>query len=79
MKLPSVKGIKWNYLALAFAVPVLCFLFLMLVAGYAPFGKYSMLYSDCYHQYFPFFKAFRNALRSGQSLLWSWDVGMGLD
>ena len=62
MKLPSVKGIKWNYLALAFAVPVLCFLFLMLVAGYAPFGKYSMLYSDCYHQYFPFFKAFRNAL-----------------
>ncbi len=79
MKLPSVKGIKWNYLALAFAVPVLCFLFLMLVAGYAPFGKYSMLYSDCYHQYFPFFKAFRNALRSGQSLLWNWDVGMGLD
>ena len=79
MKLPYVKGIKWNYLALAFAAPVVCFLFLMLIAGYAPFGKYSMLYSDCYHQYFPFFKAFRNALRSGQSLLWSWDVGMGLD
>ena len=79
MKLPPVKGIKWNYLALAFAAPVVCFLFLMLVAGYAPFGKYSMLYSDCYHQYFPFFKAFRNALRSGQSLLWNWDVGMGLD
>ena len=79
MKIPQVKGIKWNYLALAFAVPVVCFLFLMLVAGYAPFGKYSMLYSDCYHQYYPFFKAFRKALLSGDSLLWSWDVGMGMD
>ena len=33
MKLPSVKGIKWNYLALAFAAPMACFLILMLFAG----------------------------------------------
>ena len=79
MKLPKLKNGKWNYLALAFAVPVVCFLFLMLIAGYSPFGKYSMLYSDCYHQYYPFFKAFRKALLSGESLLWSWDVGMGMD
>ena len=79
MKLPQLKKIKWNYLALAFAVPMVCFLFLMLVAGYSPFGKYSMLYSDAYHQYYPFFKAFRKALLSGDSLLWNWDVGMGMD
>ena len=79
MKLPQLNRFKWNYLALAFAAPIVCFLFLMLVAGYSPFGKYSMLYSDAYHQYYPFFKAFRKALLSGDSLLWSWDVGMGMD
>jgi len=31
MKLPQLKKFKWNYLALAFAVPMVCFLFLMLV------------------------------------------------
>ena len=79
MKMPQLKCGKRIYLALAFAVPVVSFLFLMLVAGYSPFGKYSMLYSDMYHQYYPFFKAFRAALRSGDSLLYSWDVGMGMD
>ena len=79
MRMPQLKCGKRIYLALAFAVPVLSFLTLMLVAGYAPFGKYSMLYSDMYHQYYPFFKAFRAALRSGDSLLFSWDVGMGMD
>jgi len=38
-----------------------------------------MLYSDCYHQYYPFFLEYRRALRSGESLLFSWNVGMGLD
>ena len=38
-----------------------------------------MLYSDMYHQYYPFFVAFRKALLSGDSLLWSWSVGMGMD
>jgi len=79
MKLPPLNNRKWNYLALAFAVPVVCFLVLMICGGYSPFGKYSMLYSDMYHQYFPFFKAFRAALRSGDSLLYSWDVGIGMD
>ena len=42
-------------------------------------GTYSMLYSDMYHQYYPFFLAFRKALLSGESLLYSWNVGMGMD
>jgi uncharacterized membrane protein YfhO len=32
-----------------------------------------------YHQYFPFFKEFREALRSGDSLLCTWSVGGGMD
>ena len=45
------QKIKWNYLTLAFLVPFVGMLFVMIVSGYEPFGKYSMLYSDMYHQY----------------------------
>ena len=79
MKLSGLKPQKWNNLALSFAFPVLGVVFVMLFSQYTPFGKYSMLYSDMYHQYYPFFKAFRAAILSGDSLLYSWDVGMGMD
>jgi len=80
MKLPEMKNRKWNYLALAFAIPTLCMLGVMLAGQYEPFGNgRSMLYSDMYHQYYPFFVDFRRALRAGDGLLYSWSVGMGLD
>ena len=72
-------NLKWNPLALAFAFPCAGMLFVMLISQYEPFGKYSMLYSDMFHQYYPFFVAFRDALRSGESLLHSWSVGLGMD
>ena len=72
--------INWNYTALAFLFPCLGMMTIMLLGGYEPFGNnYTMLYSDMYHQYYPFFLEFRNALRSGDSLLYSWNVGMGMD
>ena len=77
MKLEKRK--KWNYPAIGFAIPCLGMLFLMAVSQYVPFGKYSMLYSDMYHQYYPFFVAFRNALREGRGLLYTWSVGLGMD
>ncbi len=79
MKLPQYKPRKWNPLALAFAIPCVGMLFVMLISEFEPFGKYSMLYSDMYHQYYPFFVAYRKALLSGESLLHSWNVGMGMD
>ncbi len=80
MKLPQNKYIKWNYLVLAFFLPALTFMGVMLFGSYEPFGNNrSMLYSDMYHQYYPFFVAFRDALRSGDSLLYSWSIGMGID
>ena len=80
MRLPQLKnGRKWNYLGFAFAIPIVFMLVFLIGGKCSPFGDYSLLYSDMYHQYFPFFKAFREALRSGDSLLYSWDVGMGLD
>ncbi len=79
MKLPQGKKISWNYGALAFSIPCMGMLFVMLISGYEPFGKYSMLYSDMYHQYYPFFVAFRSAIRSGEGLMYTWSVGLGMD
>ena len=79
MKLSQPKKLNWLYTALAFLLPTLGLCVLMLIRGFIPFGETSMLYSDMYHQYYPFFVAFRKALLSGESLLYSWDVGMGMD
>jgi len=79
MKPQHHQKTKCNYLALAFAIPVAGMLFVMLCSGYEPFGKYSMLYSDMYHQYYPFFVEFRRALREGKGLMYTWSVGMGMD
>ena len=80
MNLPlDLKKPKWNYPALAFAIPCVGMLIVMMLCRFEPFGSYSMLYSDMYHQYYPFFVAFRDALRSGESLLYTWSVGLGMD
>ena len=79
MKLQKRKPVKYNPLALAFAIPCVGMLFVMLISRYEPFGSYSMLYSDMYHQYYPFFVEFRRALREGKGLLYTWSVGLGMD
>ena len=79
MKLSQQSRSQKQILALSFAIPCVGMLFVMLVSKYEPFGNYSMLYSDMYHQYYPFFVAFRKALLSGESLLHSWNVGLGMD
>ena len=79
MNLSKLRGRKPSFLAIAFFIPVLAILLLMITVGATPFGTKSMLYSDMWHQYFPFFKAFRKALLSGDSLLFNWNVGMGMD
>ncbi len=67
-------------LVIAFLIPFLSMLCVMLFGGYEPFGNdRALLYSDEYHQYYPFFLAFRKSLLSGESLLYSWNVGMGMD
>ena len=68
-----------KYLALAFLLPFLGYSLVMLVSRYSPFGSSSILYSDMYHQYYPFFVEFRRVLRSGGSLVYNWHLGLGVD
>lgn len=74
-----LKSQRTKSFALAFLIPMFSMLMVMIIGGYEPFGNLSMLYSDMYHQYYPFWVAFRDALRSGDSLLYTWSVGLGMD
>ncbi|MBR4971806.1 MAG: YfhO family protein, partial [Oscillospiraceae bacterium] len=79
MRLPENKKLHWNYVGLAFALPTTLMLVVMFICSVEPFGSNTMLYSDQFHQYFPFFVEFRETLRAGESLLWNWSVGLGMD
>lgn len=79
MNRPAVKKRKPNYLALAFAIPLVGMLIFMAIRQFEPFGDLTMLYSDMYYQYYPFFVGFRKVLREGTGLLYNWSVGMGVD
>ena len=78
--LNKIKKIHINYTLLAFFIPFVSMLGVMLFGQYEPFGdNRSMLYSDMYHQYYPFFVNFRANILNGDGLLYNWDIGMGLD
>ncbi len=69
----------YDGLAAAFIVPVIIMLIIFAQRGIFPFGEESFLRTDMYHQYAPFFSEFQNKLTHGGSLLYSWDVGMGVN
>lgn len=61
----------------AWGIPCGIMLLLFIVNGIFPFGDRSFLFSDMYHQYMPFFSEFTQKVRAGESLFYSWDVGVG--
>lgn len=74
------RGSRRQTYALAFGLPFVAMLIVILIAQAEPFfNQRSMLYSDMYHQYYPFFVEFRNALRSGKGVFYTWSVGLGMD
>ena len=85
---PGKKPIR--FVLLGFLIPFLgmCLIFSLMSlvhelqdSYFLPGSKkvFSLLNSDAYHQYFPFFKAFRANILSGKSLIYCWDIGMGID
>ena len=63
----------------AFWIPVVIMIIIFIQRGIFPFGDNSFLRTDMYHQYAPFFSEFHHKLRTGGSLLYSWDVGGGVN
>lgn len=77
---PQFK-IRWDMhrtiLVLAFLIPSAIMLALFVIRGIYPFGDRSFLFSDMYHQYMPFFSELLRKVRGGESLSFSFHVGIG--
>ncbi len=62
---------------LSFLIPFFILLSTFIVQGVHPFGSRMILTVDLYHQYAPFVAELRDKILSGDSLFYSWNVGLG--
>lgn len=62
---------------LAFLLPTAVMLTLFVCDSIFPFGDRSFLSADLYHQYMPFFRELVHKVRAGESLSFSYNVGIG--
>ena len=62
---------------LAFFIPVLSMIMIFIGKEIYPFGDRSFLRTDLYHQYAPFFRELKDKLSNGESLFYTWDIGLG--
>ena len=63
----------------AFIIPVAVLLLVFIAREVYPFGDEMYLRSDMYHQYATFLKEFQSILKNGDSLLYTWNIGLGSD
>ncbi len=68
---------KHKLYIVSFGIPFLTMLVLFAINRIFPFGERSFLNIDMYHQYFPFLTEFFHKLKSGESLFYSWNAGIG--
>ena len=71
------KLVKKPALLLSFLLPVLTLLVLFVIEGIYPFGDRTFLSADLYHQYMPFFSELMHKVRAGESLSFSFNLGIG--
>ena len=64
---------------MAFLMPFIICVVICIGNGVYPFGDNCILHIDMYHQYCPFFTEFLHKLRTGGSLQYSWNLGLGSD
>ena len=62
---------------MSFVVPLVIMIAIFIIRDIYPFGDNCYLRSDMYHQYCPFFSELWEKIRTGGSLYYSWDIGMG--
>ena len=65
------------FFSLAFILPTATMLVLFAINGIYPFGGRTFLSADLYHQYMPFFSELLHKVRAGESLSFSFNVGIG--
>ena len=63
----------------AFVICAAAMVLIFAARGIYPFGDEMYLRSDMYHQYATFLKEFQSILKNGDSLLYTWNIGLGSD
>lgn len=70
---------KYTWHVLSFLLPFVVVVIISIANGVYPFGDRCLLHIDMYHQYCPFFTEFMNKLKCGESLMYTWNQGLGTD
>ncbi len=77
-KIQNNKKNFWIYVS-AFAIPFLAVAICAISQGLVPFGDRSVVCIDANDQYVPFLALYRDKLRNGESLFFSWKGGAGFN
>ena len=73
------RGRRGRVMLWAFFLPFLFMASSFAVQGVHPFGNGMIFSVDAYHQYGPFAALVRSKILAGESLFFSWEVGLGTD
>lgn len=74
-----MKQKKYALHKFAFLIPLLLSVIICIGNGVYPLGKACVMHMDMYHQYCPFFVELLRKIRSMDSLMYSWNIGLGSD
>lgn len=69
---------NWNCI-ISFFIIFVFILGFMIVCGIAPFGRFNFVIYDCAHQIYPYICVLYDKLKSGESLFYYWNCGLGGD
>ena len=72
-----VRGIRTYFIS--FLLPFLLSGVVFVWLGVYPFGEHSILMADQFTQYIQFYNHLYDVLKGNDSLLYSWEAGMGLN
>ena len=75
--LASTQNNPKRYLLLSMLLPMLLVAVGWIVLEVHPFGTRQILVTDFWHQYYPFLCILQEKLKHGESLLYTWQSGMG--
>ena len=67
------------FIILAFVIPFVRMTAAFGVMKVSPFGDNQILVTDLWHQYYPFLADMQEKLKHGESLIWSWTQGGGVN
>jgi uncharacterized membrane protein YfhO len=74
-----IKSAEFKIGAGAFLLPMLTLYIIFAFNEVHPFGDKQILVTDLWHQYYPFLSELQEKLKTGQSLLYSNRIGMGIN